>query len=129
MEEQRSLKADPFTRRQCRPTIVTKSLDPTIDAAMKVRYAAKYQMETAVSGLAKETRRRSAENTEINRVGTKATTDGDLFDVHDFDVKIDLEVPTVSTVATAKPAMDSRAPAAPRRSLNLADYKKRKGLI
>ena len=39
-------------------------------------------------------RRISAEGSEVLRTGGKPTSEGDLFDVHDFDVKIDLEVPT-----------------------------------
>ncbi|KAJ8308991.1 hypothetical protein KUTeg_013865 [Tegillarca granosa] len=53
--------ADPFTRRQCRPTIVTKI--PSIISADKVS----------------PDKRRSSE---------------DLFAVHDFDIKIDLDVPS-----------------------------------
>lgn len=54
----------------------------------------------------------------------------DLFKVHDFDVKIDLQVPSSESKALA---ITSKAPpakdGAPRRSLNLEDYKKRRGLI
>ncbi|MEQ2178084.1 hypothetical protein GOODEAATRI_010232 [Goodea atripinnis] len=62
----------------------------------------------------------------------KPTTDlsEDLFKVHDFDVKIDLQVPnaeakSLSVSSNALPVKDG----APRRSLNLEDYKKRRGLI
>lgn len=93
----------------------------------------------------------------------KPTTDlsEDLFKVHDFDVKIDLQVPsagdvspglffcpwktnlivhvihnTLSCVCSAEAkslSVSSNAlpvkDGAPRRSLNLEDYKKRRGLI
>uniref|UniRef100_A0A8C7TJJ8 RNA polymerase-associated protein RTF1 homolog n=1 Tax=Oncorhynchus mykiss TaxID=8022 RepID=A0A8C7TJJ8_ONCMY len=63
---------------------------------------------------------------------TKNTSDlsEDLFKVHDFDVKIDLQVPnaeakSLSVSANTLAVKDG----APRRSLNLEDYKKRRGLI
>lgn len=71
----------------------------------------------------------------------------DLFSAHDFDIKIDLEVPLPSklwnktlncwcltfsfaaqpVVVTPKPVPGLKE--APRRSLNLEDYKKKRGLI
>ncbi|PKU35335.1 hypothetical protein llap_14358 [Limosa lapponica baueri] len=65
-------------------------------------------------------------------VNSKSASDlsEDLFKVHDFDVKIDLQVPSSESKALA---ITSKAPpakdGAPRRSLNLEDYKKRRGLI
>ncbi|CAB1335662.1 unnamed protein product [Coregonus sp. 'balchen'] len=57
---------------------------------------------------------------------TKNTSDlsEDLFKVHDFDVKIDLQVPNAVSANTL-----AVKDGAPRRSLNLEDYKKRRGLI
>ncbi|KAH0620617.1 hypothetical protein JD844_021269 [Phrynosoma platyrhinos] len=87
---------DPFTRRQCKPTIVSNS-----------------------QGKDKDMNSKSASDLSE-----------DLFKVHDFDVKIDLQVPsseskTLAITSKAPPAKDG----APRRSLNLEDYKKRRGLI
>lgn len=68
----------------------------------------------------------------------------DLFSAHDFDIKIDLEVPLpgklcnnvmgklcnlllcLETPINVIPKLSTRAP---RRSLNLQDYKKKRGLI
>uniref|UniRef100_A0A674MNB5 RNA polymerase-associated protein RTF1 homolog n=1 Tax=Takifugu rubripes TaxID=31033 RepID=A0A674MNB5_TAKRU len=93
---------DPFTRRQCKPTMVSN-----------VRFNNKVT---------------NAKEKDV----PKPTTDlsEDLFKVHDFDVKIDLQVPSaeaksLSVSSNALPVKDG----APRRSLNLEDYKKRRGLI
>ncbi|KAM7327515.1 hypothetical protein ACRRTK_013882 [Alexandromys fortis] len=87
---------DPFTRRQCKPTIVS-------------------------NGQGKDKDLNSKSASDLSE---------DLFKVHDFDVKIDLQVPSSESKALA---ITSKAPpakdGAPRRSLNLEDYKKRRGLI
>ena len=51
-----------------------------------------------------------------------------LFDVHDFDVQIDVDVPSGPVLSAGSNSTDQRD-SAPRRSLNLEDYKKRRGLI
>lgn len=123
---------DPFTRRQCKPTMVSNARDPSVHAAILAHLNQKYGSGSGGADPA---------NTEKNKVGTanpkdkdlpKPTTDlsEDLFKVHDFDVKIDLQVPnaeakSLSVSSNALPVKDG----APRRSLNLEDYKKRRGLI
>ncbi|XP_068682593.1 RNA polymerase-associated protein RTF1 homolog isoform X2 [Montipora foliosa] len=57
----------------------------------------------------------------------------DLFSAHNFDITINLNIPAPGAesrpaVATPRPANTDRD-GAPRRSLNLEDYKKRRGLI
>lgn len=123
---------DPFTRRQCKPTMVSNARDPSVHAAILAHLNQKYG-----SGSQPD-----VPNAEKNKPGEKAnpkdkdvpkpTTDlsEDLFKVHDFDVKIDLQVPnaeakSLSVSSNALPVKDG----APRRSLNLEDYKKRRGLI
>lgn len=123
---------DPFTRRQCKPTMVSNARDPSVHAAILAHLNQKYG-----SGSQPD-----VPNAEKNTPGEKAnpkdkdvpkpTTDlsEDLFKVHDFDVKIDLQVPnaeakSLSVSSNALPVKDG----APRRSLNLEDYKKRRGLI
>lgn len=123
---------DPFTRRQCKPTMVSNARDPSVHAAILAHLNQKYGSGSGGADPA---------NTEKNKVGPanpkdkdvpKPTTDlsEDLFKVHDFDVKIDLQVPnaeakSLSVSSNALPVKDG----APRRSLNLEDYKKRRGLI
>ncbi|KAL9954513.1 hypothetical protein ACROYT_G042062 [Oculina patagonica] len=63
----------------------------------------------------------------------KPSQSEDLFSAHDFDITINLDIPAPGTesrpaVATPRPANAERD-GAPRRSLNLEDYKKRRGLI
>ncbi|XP_047202140.1 RNA polymerase-associated protein RTF1 homolog isoform X1 [Girardinichthys multiradiatus] len=123
---------DPFTRRQCKPTMVSNARDPSVHAAILAHLNQKYGSGSGGVDL---------DCTEKNKVGQenpkdkdvpKPTTDlsEDLFKVHDFDVKIDLQVPnaeakSLSVSSNALPVKDG----APRRSLNLEDYKKRRGLI
>lgn len=122
---------DPFTRRQCKPTMVSNARDPSVHAAILAHLNQKYG-----SGSGSE-----PPNAENNQQGQATTKDKDvpkpntdlsedLFKVHDFDVKIDLQVPnaeakSLSVSSNALPVKDG----APRRSLNLEDYKKRRGLI
>uniref|UniRef100_A0A3P9Q1Y6 RNA polymerase-associated protein RTF1 homolog n=1 Tax=Poecilia reticulata TaxID=8081 RepID=A0A3P9Q1Y6_POERE len=112
---------DPFTRRQCKPTMVSNARDPSVHAAILAHLNQKYGSGSG-GGPA---------NPKDKDV-PKPTTDlsEDLFKVHDFDVKIDLQVPnaeakSLSVSSNALPVKDG----APRRSLNLEDYKKRRGLI
>nr|XP_033807645.1 RNA polymerase-associated protein RTF1 homolog [Geotrypetes seraphini] len=119
---------DPFTRRQCKPTMVSNSRDPAVQAAIIAQLNAKYG-----SGITQETpKEKSMVQGKDKDLNSKSANDlsEDLFKVHDFDVKIDLQVPsseskTLAISSKAPPAKDG----APRRSLNLEDYKKRRGLI
>ncbi|XP_075469572.1 RNA polymerase-associated protein RTF1 homolog [Ascaphus truei] len=119
---------DPFTRRQCKPTMVSNSRDPAVQAAIIAQLNAKYG-----DGGNMDTSHDTSLNQSKDKDGNpKSTSDlsEDLFKVHDFDVKIDLQVPSSESKSLA---ISSKAPAskdgAPRRSLNLEDYKKRRGLI
>ncbi|MEE6491955.1 hypothetical protein FKM82_016439 [Ascaphus truei] len=119
---------DPFTRRQCKPTMVSNSRDPAVQAAIIAQLNAKYG-----DGGNMDTSHDTSLNHSKDKDGNpKSTSDlsEDLFKVHDFDVKIDLQVPSSESKSLA---ISSKAPAskdgAPRRSLNLEDYKKRRGLI
>ncbi|KAF7251997.1 hypothetical protein EYD10_02590 [Varanus komodoensis] len=141
---------DPFTRRQCKPTIVSNSRDPAVQAAILAQLNAKYG-SGVLPDAPKDMTKASATNMYVPSVrfvierflffqsqgkdkdmNSKSASDlsEDLFKVHDFDVKIDLQVPsseskTLAITSKAPPAKDG----APRRSLNLEDYKKRRGLI
>ncbi|XP_078473145.1 RNA polymerase-associated protein RTF1 homolog isoform X1 [Lampetra fluviatilis] len=130
-------KMDPFTRRQCKPTMVSNARDPAVQAAIRAQLNAKYgqlesdnpieigralllQREAGSGGGAKDSSGARAHGDESD----------DLFRAHDFDIKIDLQVPMTesksnSGVSKPPPVKDG----GPRRSLNLEDYKKRRGLI
>uniref|UniRef100_A0A8C2IWW5 RNA polymerase-associated protein RTF1 homolog n=2 Tax=Cyprinus carpio TaxID=7962 RepID=A0A8C2IWW5_CYPCA len=117
---------DPFTRRQCKPTMVSNARDPSVHAAILAHLNQKYG-----SGSGQDNSQQGLPS-QKDRDVTKPTSDlsEDLFKVHDFDVKIDLQVPnaeakSLAVSSNALPVKDG----APRRSLNLEDYKKRRGLI
>ncbi|KAG8126161.1 putative RNA polymerase-associated RTF1-like protein [Naja naja] len=133
---------DPFTRRQCKPTIVSNSRDPAVQAAILAQLNAKYGSGVLPDAPKDMTKASLCHNIKSlflfqsqgkdKDMNSKSASDlsEDLFKVHDFDVKIDLQVPsseskTLAITSKAPPAKDG----APRRSLNLEDYKKRRGLI
>ncbi|XP_059512090.1 RNA polymerase-associated protein RTF1 homolog isoform X2 [Myotis daubentonii] len=119
---------DPFTRRQCKPTIVSNSRDPAVQAAILAQLNAKYG-SGVLPDAPKEMSKGQGKDKDLNSKSASDLSE-DLFKVHDFDVKIDLQVPSSESKALA---IASKAPpakdGAPRRSLNLEDYKKRRGLI
>ncbi|XP_005746573.1 RNA polymerase-associated protein RTF1 homolog isoform X2 [Pundamilia nyererei] len=122
---------DPFTRRQCKPTMVSNARDPSVHAAILAHLNQKYGSGSTPDNSSPEKNKLGQTNPKDKDV-PKPTTDlsEDLFKVHDFDVKIDLQVPnaeakSLSVSSNALPVKDG----APRRSLNLEDYKKRRGLI
>lgn len=128
VEEMKHAKADPFTRRQCKPTIVTKSKDPLIDAAMRSRYAEKYKKLTEVADFDQMRGKKAGGGPLDSLDGLGSGSSADLFSDHNFDIKLDLDVPSAS-VGSLKTTEAARPTSAPRRSLNLEDYKKRRGLI
>ncbi|XP_013367940.1 PREDICTED: RNA polymerase-associated protein RTF1 homolog isoform X1 [Chinchilla lanigera] len=124
----RNQQMDPFTRRQCKPTIVSNSRDPAVQAAILAQLNAKYG-SGVLPDAPKEMSKGQGKDKDLNSKSASDLSE-DLFKVHDFDVKIDLQVPSSESKALA---ITSKAPpakdGAPRRSLNLEDYKKRRGLI
>lgn len=62
--------------------------------------------------------------------GDRRRSSEDLFAVHDFNIEIDLDVPASNPAMAANSrGLQPIKEAAPKRSLNLAEYKKMKGLI
>uniref|UniRef100_A0A667Z2X1 RNA polymerase-associated protein RTF1 homolog n=1 Tax=Myripristis murdjan TaxID=586833 RepID=A0A667Z2X1_9TELE len=122
---------DPFTRRQCKPTMVSNARDPSVHAAILAHLNQKYGSGSGQDPSSAE-KNKLGQASQKDKDVPKPTSDlsEDLFKVHDFDVKIDLQVPnaeakSLSVSSNALPVKDG----APRRSLNLEDYKKRRGLI
>ncbi|CAL8274212.1 unnamed protein product [Merluccius merluccius] len=120
---------DPFTRRQCKPTMVSNARDPSVHAAILAHLNQKYGSGSSIMDPnALDKNKASQREKDANKSSSDLSED--LFKVHDFDVKIDLQVPnaeakSLSVSSNALPVKDG----APRRSLNLEDYKKRRGLI
>ncbi|XP_052106879.1 RNA polymerase-associated protein RTF1 homolog isoform X2 [Mytilus californianus] len=120
--EMKNKVADPFTRRQCRPTMVTK-----------VGLQAKEPLKEAKEGQLKNESQSLNLKLPSLKISPLKTTDKkqqDLFADHDFDITIDLDVTSSApSMIVNKTSETSREGAAPKRSLNLAEYKKMKGLI
>ncbi|XP_016364091.1 RNA polymerase-associated protein RTF1 homolog [Sinocyclocheilus rhinocerous] len=121
---------DPFTRRQCKPTMVSNARDPSVHAAILAHLNQKYGSGSGQDN--SQQANKQGQPSQKDKDVTKPNSDlsEDLFKVHDFDVKIDLQVPnaeakSLAVSSNALPVKDG----APRRSLNLEDYKKRRGLI
>ncbi|KAH7935047.1 RNA polymerase-associated protein RTF1 homolog [Rhipicephalus sanguineus] len=111
---------DPFTRRKCAPSLVTKRGPAEAKAAAPA--PVKKPEQPLVNPAAVEpTRKQQDQQPHRN--------EEDMFSAHDFDIKIDLDI-SVSTApsAVARPSTGAR-PAVPKRSLNLEEYKKLRGLI
>lgn len=120
---------DPFTRRRCAPTLVTKTRDTTMNSAMLVELAKQREIEKKKK-IEEENYRKEVERQKAatNHQGSNTHVDEDLFSAHDFDIKIDLQMPNIALSAHST-RVTSAPPAAPKRSLNLEEYKKMRGLI
>ncbi|KAJ8289663.1 hypothetical protein GJAV_G00003890 [Gymnothorax javanicus] len=121
---------DPFTRRQCKPTMVSNARDPSVHAAILAHLNQKYGSGSGQDNILEKNKQGQLGPKDKDVTKTTSDLSEDLFKVHDFDVKIDLQVPnaeakSLSVSSNALPVKDG----APRRSLNLEDYKKRRGLI
>ncbi|EEZ99586.2 RNA polymerase-associated protein Rtf1 [Tribolium castaneum] len=104
---------DPFTRRSTKPRMNFKAA-PEEKAEVVVE---KKPEKVAVE----------VENPKVAAQPAQVTQD-DLFSAHDFDIKIDLDVPLPVASVNVTPKTVTKD-LAPRRSLNLQDYKKKRGLI
>lgn len=126
---------DPFTRRRCAPTLVTKSREPAINSEMLKKIAEQRKAEEAKQQAEEHQKNQEPEKVSVEKKTSAPVTntklpDEDLFNYHNFDIKIDLEVPLSSnSVSSSARASVAVRESAPRRSLNLEEYKKMRGLI
>jgi len=116
--------SDPFTRRKTQPTLATavlKKKDPEIKTEIKT------ELPTDKVKVNKENEYSDKPETKV-KVECEAQ---DLFNAHDFDITIDLDVSSnsSSTSVNLKPVSSTKQSSGPKKSLNLADYKKKRGLI
>lgn len=113
---------DPFTRRSTKPRMVYKpDDDETPTAAATNEKAGSQQIGDTIAA--------TNEKENGQEVKKKQSTE-DLFNAHDFDITIDLEVPIPNNPVSVLPKPVSNIKdTGPRRSLNLEDYKKKRGLI
>lgn len=114
---------DPFTRRSTKPRMVFKPDEddiPIIPSRNLGERGSPQEVDDA------PTTNNDKENSETK----KKSGSEDLFNAHDFDITIDLEVPLPSNPVSVLPKPVSNVKdTGPRRSLNLEDYKKKRGLI
>ncbi|CAL1277548.1 unnamed protein product [Larinioides sclopetarius] len=119
---------DPFTRRRCAPTLVTKSREPQINSTLLLELAKQKELEKKKQ-LEEELKRKEEEKRKVvSSAASNNPQDEDLFTAHDFDIKIDLQMPNIALSAHST-RVSAAPPAAPKRSLNLEEYKKMRGLI
>lgn len=128
---------DPFTRRHCRPTLVTKVREDTTDILKKLEEERLMQDKAAHQKKEADELKKKREEDIIASLTQEAVpakvTDRkvseDLFQAHDFDIKIDLDVPLPESRPINAVNSDRGPESVPRRSLNLDEYKKMRGLI
>lgn len=112
---------DPFTRRKCAPSLVTKKGPAEAKVAAPVPTKKPEQPAVNTAAAVEPTRKQQDQQPRRN--------EEDMFSAHDFDIKIDLDISVSSAPsAVARPSTGAR-PAVPKRSLNLEEYKKLRGLI
>ncbi|PSN44686.1 hypothetical protein C0J52_15640 [Blattella germanica] len=125
MEEVRRNKGkkieDPFTRRSTKPRMVFKVHEQ--ENAEQEHLRAVQQSAMTIQPIKDVEPEKKKEAPKVGK------TD-DLFSAHDFDIKIDLEVPLPNNPVSVTPKpVNIVKDTGPRRSLNLEDYKKKRGLI
>lgn len=153
---QKEQAADPFMRKNSAPIMVNMAKDET--GKVKNSHHMQFLEERYSSDKPKWVRDREAakataltaaadakallegplkdlEGPRVNSTGGGGSRNEDLFSCHDFDVNIDLNVP--SSLPTTTPSNEPRlgtnltpgGSSGPKRTLNLEDYKRKKGLI
>ncbi|XP_034948817.1 RNA polymerase-associated protein Rtf1 [Chelonus insularis] len=125
MEELRANKGkkvdDPFTRRSTKPRMVYK---PEEEDTTPVIVSSETSNTQLLNDMSKHNDKENGPESK------KKQSTEDLFNAHDFDITIDLEVPINSNPVSVLPKPVSNIKdTGPRRSLNLEDYKKKRGLI
>ena len=130
---------NPFKRRKCNPRMVTKVSEAEPEIKEKVPQELKRKIESNVMTNSKESlhppEKQAKKNDSENEGHTNGTSNGkeDLFDAHNFDIEIDVD----TNVVAANPVNVNLKPVSlatkdvglSKRSLNLDDYKKKRGLI
>merc|ERR1712156_153353 len=129
---------NPFKRRKCNPRMVTKVSEVEEQPAVKEQEL-KRKIEQATAISSKESHRAPEKQAKKNDAEGDGHNNGisngkeDLFDAHNFDIEIDVD----TNVVAANPVNVNLKPVSlatkdmglSKRSLNLDDYKKKRGLI
>lgn len=103
--------SDPFTRRSTKPRSAFRSAQEPEEEIM---------MAPEIPKLSKQKERRNEEQSSSDN----------LYSLHDFEIELDVALPMTNVAALPKPVekLQDSGPKI-RRSLNLEDYKKKRGLI
>lgn len=123
----RTKTADPFTRRRCKPVLVSNAEDSEQTQRLMKEMEKRYG-----GGVDKSYEAPKRGGVKSKEDDDKSAADAkNLFDAHDFDIKIDLQISNndVHSLPAPKASTLSASVSIPKRSLNLEDYKKRRGLI
>lgn len=104
---------DPFTRRQTQPRMSFKASDKK-DEVPTIQMPA-----PPPPGQKKKPDEKKA----------SSSADNNLYSLHDFDIDLDVPLPIGSVNVLPKPVEKAVKESGPKRSLNLEDYKKKRGLI
>lgn len=138
-KERASGQDDPFRRRKCAPTLFTlknqknqqSEGNGTLATADSVDSTPK---NNSVLGDSKSKPLNSSK--ERGNSSPNPVDDGDLFNAHNFDIHLDFDIPTSKLPPTAPVnshnsivSLSVSSSSNNRRSLNLEEYKKKKGLI
>lgn len=136
---------DPFRRRKCAPQLVHKvqksknpdgtpiKVEPKQEPGMDV----KKESNGSISVVDGNTLDKTKIEVKNEKKGPSSPTRDDLFDAHNFDIQIDFDIgsslPSVGNSSFASSGNSSSEsnvkPSTNRRSLNLEEYKRKKGLI
>lgn len=104
---------DPFTRRSTKPTMKFKQRTAEEEALL--------MNPTPIPQSCKK---------EVDEKKQFGPADNNLYSLHDFEIDLDVTMPnTPTTHVLPKPIPSKAHEAPPKRSLNLQDYKKKRGLI
>lgn len=120
---------DPFTRRKTAPVLATSVLKKKgIPQIITSEFLAEYSKKQKEEG---ETSKDNPVTEKKDDNDSKKDPVDDLFNAHDFDITIDLGVSGQNSAANVnlKPVTNIKPSTGPKKSLNLADYKKKRGLI
>lgn len=148
-EKEKELGDDPFRRRKCAPMLVHKFAKANAlanDGNAKNKDSGKYgghdELDSFKS-IEASLKQENDDGTEGSSPKSNSTLNNDLFSAHNFDIQIDFDIASGLNMSSSSNSLSSSTyspqfhpinsslskPSTNRRSLNLEDYKKRKGLI
>lgn len=117
---------DPFTRRHTKPRMTFKAKDEpdVIEPQLADIPAIKEKLSD------ENDKEKDKDKNSKGKTAALMSKTEDLFLAHDFDIRIDLDMPiTTNPVSVTPKPVSTVKDTGPRRSLNLEDYKKKRGLI